>query len=302
MVKYFCIIGALLSLLSSASQAADGPRVVASIKPIHSLVAQVMHGIGKPTLLMKGGASPHHYALKPSEARALNTADAVFWIGSEFESFLRKPVTGLKPRTRAVAFSRAESVRLIKGKDDHSQGRHENDRAEFDMHLWLDPKNAEAMIAIIAKTLGEIDSANRDKYAANADIAAKRLAEVSTEIETALEPVRKTPFIVFHDAYRYFEQRFRIHATAAISVNPERQPGAKRLYEVRRRIKSSAAKCVFSEPQFAPKLVATVIEGTGARTGILDPLGAGIPAGPNAYADILKGIAAGFSDCLAGNT
>jgi zinc transport system substrate-binding protein len=158
------------------------------------------------------------------------------------------------------------------------------------------------MLTVIAKTLGEIDPTNSKIYKSNAVNTTKRLTEVTTEIEEALKPLRKAAFIVFHDAYRYFEERFHIHATAAITVNPERQPGAKRLYEIRRRIKSNAVKCVFSEPQFSPKLFATVIEGTGAQTGILDPLGAGIPAGRNPYADILKGITVGFSECLGGNS
>jgi zinc transport system substrate-binding protein len=304
MVKYFSITGAIFCLLCSVSQAVDSPRVVASIKPIHSLVVQVMDGIGEPVLLMKGATSPHNYALKPSEARALNIADAIFWIGGEFESFLRKPVAGLKQKTHTVAFSRAKSVRLIKGQDDHGHAAsgHNDDHAAIDMHLWLDPENAKAMLAVIAKTLGEIDPTNSVRYTANAINATKQITKVTTEIEEALEPIKKTPFIVFHDAYQYFEKRFRIYATDAISVNPERQPGAKRLYEIRRRIKSSAAECVFSEPQFAPKLIETVIEGTSARTGILDPLGASIPAGPDAYANILKGIAAGFLECLGGGS
>lgn len=315
-------ISTCVLLCSISTVKADTLRVVASINPIHSLVAQVMEGIGTPQLLIKAAGSPHSYALKPSDARTLSEANVVIWIGEEFESVLRKPIANLAASTHVVTVSSLKKIRLLKGRSEHAHehsqhdkhghdkhagdkhedededDKHHGEHGEFDMHLWLDPENAKTTLDAVANTLSSADPKNRERFMANAEKAKSRIDTLSAKIHTLIEPVENTPFVVFHDAYRYFEERFHIRATAAITINPERRPGAKRLVEIRKSIKSQKAKCVFAEPQFAPKLVEAVIDGTGAKMGTLDPLGANVPVGPGAYDAVLLRLANSLSECL----
>ncbi len=311
---------AAVFLVSGAANASS--RVVASILPVHSLVAGVMQGIGTPQLLVAGAASPHDYALSPSSARALQSAEAVFWIGAGMESFLVKPLAALSQDAAVVAFG--DNVPLLAGREGgsweahdeaghngdghndtgHSEvegehhGHEENDDQHSDMHVWLDPANAQTMVRVIVATLQKTDPANAVAYAANGETLLQRLDMLDATLRNTLVPVRKTPYVVFHDAYQYFERRYGLNAVGSLTISPDRSPGVKRLYAVRDKIQSTGARCVFAEPQFAPALVATVLEGTPARAGTLDPIGAEIPPGPDAYFTLLENLAAGLRDCL----
>ena len=288
--------------------------VVASIKPLHSLVAGLMRGAGEPVLLVKGGSSPHTYSLRPSEARALARAEVVFWVGEGLESFLSKPLTALPTQAQVVALSEAEGVHLLPtreggiwaGREDeehergveHAEKAHEHGR--FDMHLWLDPHNAAAMVDASVAALGAADPANAAIYRDNGDALRRRLQELDASLRARLAAVRDRPFVVFHDAYHYLEDRYELNAVGAIAVDPGRRPGARRLAEIHHRLEELNAACVFAEPQFEPALVDTVIEGTGAKKSVLDPLGATLEAGPDQYFQLMKELADSLVDCLGG--
>ena len=278
--------------------ATSPPKVVVSIKPIHSLVAGVMRGVGEPLLLVKGGGSPHGYVLRPSEAKALAKADLVVWIGHELESFLEKPLTTLGRNARQLAL--AEQLKehlLIKRqgnrweKSIHTQDSHDNGEQITDSHLWLDPLLAQQIVQLTNKALAEIDPAHREHYQANTTALVEKLDQLNQKIKDQLSPVKKTPYIVFHAAYQYFESAFNLNAVGSITIDPNRKPGAKRIKDIRQKIMLLNARCVFSEPQFESRLVATVIEGTGAKTGTLDPLGASVPAGEEAYFQLMINLA-----------
>jgi zinc transport system substrate-binding protein len=304
------LLGAALGIAAAApALAAEAPVVVASIKPIHSLVAQVMKGVGEPALLVTGAASPHTYAMKPSDAKALRAAKLVFWIGPDLESFLDKPLKAAK--APAVALIEAPDLALLDTReggaweahdhghdhgDGHADGGHEE--REPNTHLWLDPRNAKAMTAAIAGALSKADPANAPAYAANAAAAARDLDALDAELAAALAPVRAKPFVVFHDAYQYLEARYDLSAVGSITVSPDRTPSAKRLSAVRAKLKGLGAACVFSEPPFEPALVNTVIEGTGAKKGALDPEGALLEPGPDLYARLMRNNAKALADCL----
>lgn len=301
----------VLGLWASAGAAAGAPRVVVSIKPVHSLVAAVMDGVAKPALLLAGAGSPHAYALRPSEAQALQGADVVFWIGEELEVFLVRPFQTLAGDARLVALHEADGVRLLGGREgggwqahahdqpDHpDEHEHENQHEGADMHVWLDPRNAQAMARTIARTLSQIDPRNEERYNANASLLHQRLTQLDIGLRERLTPVQDDPYIVFHDAYQYFESRYGLNAVGSLAIMPESRPSARRLYEIRARIVETGAQCVFSEPQFESALVETVIAGTGARTGVLDPLGATRPAGPRAYFDLMNQLADALRGCL----
>jgi zinc transport system substrate-binding protein len=300
-------------LLAAGGAAADEFRVVATIKPIHSLVAQVMGEVGEPQLLVGGAASPHTYSLKPSDARALNRADVVFRVSEEIEPFTRKIVASLPKSVRVATLADAPGLKILDKRQGGTFEAHEHDHGDKhdkhghkdhdhgpvrDGHVWLDPQNATAMVGEIARVLSEATPEHASVFKANAETAIAGIDALSKDVETELAPLKGKSFVVFHDAYQYFESRFGLTAAGAITVSPEVQPSAKRLGEIRRKIKALNVACVFAEPQFKSRLVATVLEGTGAKAGTLDPEGAAIEPGRDAYATLLRNLVQGLKACL----
>jgi zinc transport system substrate-binding protein len=290
-------------------------KVVASVKPIHSLVTGVMKGVAEPSLLVKGAASPHSFNLRPSDARALNQADLVFWVGEDLETFLTKPIKSLAGKAQPVALMEESGLTLLPtreggawekhddhGHDDHAHEDHaheaEHEHGTHDAHVWLDVDNARKMVATIAGKLSERDSANAARYQANAASLTERLTALDAELKTTLAPVKDRPFVVFHDAYHYLEDRYGLNAVGAITVSPDQRPSAQRLSQLRSKISSLDAACVFAEPQFEPTLVTTVVEKTPAKRGTLDPLGAALDDGSELYFTLMRGMAASLVSCL----
>jgi len=296
--------------------AAEAPSVVASIPPIHSLVAAVMAGAGTPVLLIPGAVSEHTYTLKPSDARQLDRAAVVFWVGPPVEGYLTKPLAALAGRARVVELLDAEGVERLPARgggvwdehahDDHDHGKagseHDDhaDDAATDGHVWLSPANARAIGRAVAATLSAADPANGARYATNLAALETRLAALDDELKATMAPVRGMPFIVFHDAYQYLEAAYGLASAGSVTVSAERKPGAKRLAELRAKLREAGARCVFAEPQFPSALVRTVAEGTGARTGSLDQLGAGLAPGPDLYFTMMRKLAGDLAFCLRG--
>jgi len=298
---------AVTLLFTALGTAIAAPRVVVTVKPLHSLVAGVMAGVGEPELIIRGAGSPHTYSLKPSEARLLEGAQVVFWVGASLETFMEQPLAALGGKARIVAATRMPGIALLPGRSggvwNGDGGRsgddgHAHDTATDDGHLWLDPANARVIARQAAEVLGRVDPENRARYAANADAVVTRIDALDAGLEGALAPVREIPFVVFHDAYQYFEKRYGLRSAGAITVSAERAPGARRVREIRERITGLGARCVFSEPQFQSAILGTLLEGTNVRTGTLDPLGAGLPAGPDAYFTLMRSLGAALAECL----
>ena len=266
-------------------------NVVATIKPIHSLVAGVMQGVGEPDLLLETG-SPHNYALKPSNARALQSADLIVWIGPQIETFLRGPMNSLANKATILTLSNTPELTMHKVRSNIH--KHEN----IDPHIWLDPLNAKAFVSTITKALAKLDSKNAAKYILNAAKISARLSKLNDKIKRQLRPVKNKPFLTFHDAYQYFEKRYQLNMRGSLALSPARQPGVRHLRELKKRIIKLGIGCVFAEPQFRPKLIDIVIEGTSAQSAILDPLGANIEKGPELYFSLLKENARAVLLCL----
>ncbi len=304
-MRHSALLAALLLFLAPAAQAA--PQVVVSIYPIHSLVAGVMAGVGEPLLLVRGAASPHDYALKPSDAKALANADVVFWVGPQLETFLVKPLATVKKGASVVALAQAPGIALKENREggtweahDHGHGKEaKHDDDETDMHVWLDPVNAQAMTAMIAETLAAKDPANAAVYRANGAKVTARLVALNTALAAKLKPVAGVPYVVFHDAYQYFDTRYGLNAIGSVTVSPERPPSAARLRAVRAKIVALKARCVFGEPQVKPSVVAAVMEGLDVNTAILDPLEQGPNPGPDAYFTGMERLADAHVACLS---
>lgn len=341
MRRLLCSVICALGLLAFANGSMAAPKVVTSILPVHSLVAGVMKGVGEPTLLVRGSASPHNYALRPSEARALERADVIFWIGEDLETFLTKPLASLGKKARIVTLSTAAGVNLLEvreggawethehgeghddahGKenkrdhddhdkhDDHgdrdghakSKGHdgHDHGRGETDLHLWLDPGNAEAIVLQAVAVLSEADRANVDTYRANGVAVLRRLELLEQKIRRDVRPVRNRPFIVFHDAYQYYEKHFGLNGRGSATINPERSPGAKRIGELRATLKTLNVACIFAEPQFRPTVIETISQGTDAKISMLDPIGASLKPGPDAYFQLMENLTFSLRACLS---
>jgi len=293
---------------SEEAGAAEGPRVVASVLPLHSLVAGVMAGVGEPVLLIDGAASPHAYALRPSAARALAKADAVFWIGPELETFLPKPLKSLAGGARVVTVLDDPSIAVLPVRAGGAWEEVEEEAAKKqdagpgtrDPHVWLDPRNARRIVAIASATLSEIDPAHAAAYRDNATRLVGELANLETELAGELTPARGVPFIVFHDAYHYFEARFGLTTVGAFALSPGTAPGARRVTELRARLVETGVACVFVEPQFEPAVAEAAVAGTSARIAVLDPLGANLPAGEAAYGLLMRNLTDNLLACLSG--
>ena len=330
-VRALLLSTALLAAGTVAARA-EVPNVVVSIKPIHSLVAAIMQGVGEPDLIVEGAASPHTYSLKPSNAAAVQDADVVFWVGHGLEAFLEKPLEALSSKATVIELEDAPGLEKLhfreggpfEAHDDegeeghkHAEEGHEHgkeaeeahahgeeagheghEHGEFDMHLWLSPDNARAIAAEAAKVLSEKDPANAEAYKANLAALTEKLAALDKEVAETIAPVKEKPFIVFHDAYQYFEHHYGVHTAGSITVSPETLPGAERLTQIRDKVKTLGATCVFAEPQFEPKLVNVVIEGTPAKSGTLDPEAATLEPGPDLYFTLMRSIATSLRDCL----
>ena len=359
------------TMLSSATISAQADvYVVTSIKPIHSLVSAVMQGVGEPSLLIDGAGSPHNYSLKPSQAKELQKANLIFWIGHDLEAFLESSIENIAPQAVSVPLMKSHGIKTLPfregasfdahdhdhdkheehdhdkheehdhdkheehdhdkheehdhdkheehdhdkhdehdhgkhdehddGKhDEHDHGKHdEHDHGEFDPHVWLDPNNAKILVAEIEEQLTKVYPKHADAFANNANTITKEIDALIDEINIELTDVKSKGYIVFHDAYQYFERRFDMSAVGSVTVSPEVMPGANRIRKLQQKVKRLEAICVFSEPQFEPKLVSTITENTRAGSGVLDPLGAAIEKGPQLYFKLIRNMALSLKECL----
>ncbi len=282
-MKHLLLIGIFLSLIACVEKTQQA-QVVVTIKPIHALVSGVMDGVGTPLLLLKGGESPHHYTLRPSQVRQLHAASLIVWVGPTVETFLEKTLLTLnQPLLRLIDLP---DLSLLKSGETH---HHDH---EIDPHIWLDPINAIKIVQAIAQDLSQTDVNNAARYKANATRLIKRLEQLDQSLKEQLAPIKNIPYIVFHDAYQYFEHRYGLNAVGVISLTPETRPSVKHVYELRERLKRQNVRCVFTEPQFDSSLVDSLIENTTARRGILDPLGA------DNYFTLLNNLAKSLNQCL----
>lgn len=306
-------------VVAIGASSAEVPRVVASIRPIHSLVAGVMDGVGKPNLIVRGYGSPHTYQMRPSDAATLQMADIVFWVGEPLETFLRKPISVLPSSATVVELMKVSDLRLLRNrhggrweagqgdevneKDNKHQGNGKDTRDvhnhSFDAHVWLDVSNAKKMVEAIAQQLSAVDEINAAQYKANGAALTKRLEILEAELAEQLEPVKNVPYAAFHDAYHYLEKRYGLNAVGSITASPDRMPSVQRLAELRSKLNELDARCMFTEPQFESALVKTVIEGTDVEPVVLDPLGASFEPGPDAYFQMMEANATAMLRCLS---
>lgn len=300
----------LTSGLVPPSSAMEG--IVVTIKPIHSLVSSITKGVSKPYLIIRGASSPHTYSLRPSDAKKIRRAKLVFRIDNNLENFLIKSLKTLGREARIVTLSETKGLTELKyreledfksghkGHDDHKGHKgHEGHHHEgTDLHMWLDPKNAIRFVHKIEAELKQADPKNAETYRVNAGELRERLTKLTKTIDSQLKSLKRRPFIVFHDAYQYFENRFGLKAAGTITLNHEVPPSVKQISTIKKRLKTLGAACIFQEPQFNQRISKAVARGTGTKILSIDPLGAAIEPSPGMYKKLLEGITASFKNCL----
>ena len=324
----------LATTLIGGGAHADTPQVAVDIAPVHSLVARVMEGVAVPDLIIQPGASPHEYSLRPSEAAALQASDLVFWVGPGLTPWLADTIETLAQEASVTALSKLDGTVKLEfresavfevhdhddhsGHDDHADhdadddhdehddhadhdgtvGHDEHDHGAYDPHTWLSPKNAMTWLNAIAGQLSSVDPDNAGVYFANAAAGRAEIEVLMGDVTAILDPLRNGRFIVFHDAYQYFEQDFNFPASGALSISDASDPSPARIAEIRDRIAEQGIDCVLAEPQFNPGLIATVLDGTDAQTGILDPIGSDLEPGSALYPDMIRNLAKALASCI----
>ena len=303
---------AICGLWLSGIVSADVPQVTTDIPVTHSLVTRVMAGIGTPDLIVNRGASPHDYSLRPSNAASLEAADLVFWISSELTPWLEGALKTLAADAKVIELMDTKASTVLPFRDGatfethshrhkHDEDGHDEDEhatVNIDPHGWLDPDNGKTWLDVIATELSKIDPENTDIYFDNVSQGKTDIDAVISEIDATLATFRGTNFIVYHDAYQYFERRFDVLAAGSISMGDVSDPSPARIAEIRQTVEELDMTCVFSEPQFNPELIATVVDGTKARARVIDPLGTRLTLGADFYLNLLRNIAQTMASCL----
>jgi zinc transport system substrate-binding protein len=329
-IKKLAFILPILSLLTIFSTAKADIKVVASIKPIHSLASYLMDGVGKPDLIVDGYASPHGFSMKPSHAKMLQNADLIFWVGEDMESFLEKPLNSIAKKAEKIELMEIKGLTKLEfrernifeehddhGHDDHKEHAHKENKhddhkehghkedkhddhqghahGEHDPHIWLDPMNAKIILNEMVEHLIENDAKNASKYKSNLKKALEDIDKLNKDVKKELS--KSTASIVFHDAYQYFEKRYDVNILGAFTVNTDVMPGAEQLAQIREIIEHDKVTCVFSEPQFNPDIIKAVAKDMNIKTGVVDPLGATLDPGKDLYFKLIRNMSASFKGC-----
>ena len=317
------LFSTFFTLLLSFSHAKADLQVVTSIKPIHSLASLLMDGIGAPKLIVDGSNSPHNFTLKPSHAKMLQNADLVFWVGENIETFLEKPLSTVAKKAKKIELMEISQIKKLKFReknifeghhddhghkkhddhghkkhDDHGHKKHDDHghaHGEHDPHIWLDPLNAKVILTVMAKNMKIMDKKNSAKYDANLKKAHAKIDGLVSDINKVIN--KNAKYVVFHDAYQYFEKRFGLKTLGALTVNTDVLPGAEQLKDIRKVIKKENAKCIFSEPQFNPKIIKAIAKDTNIKTGVLDPLGANLKNNKDLYFKLLNNLSNSLRKC-----
>lgn len=306
MSRLFALFVAFALTLVVLAPAQAEVRVLTSIQPLQLIAAAVQDGVGKPEVLLPPGASPHHYALRPSDVRRVAEVDLLYWIGPDMEGFLPRVVNGRNKPTIAVQGLPGMSLRHF-GEDSHSHEEHADDPDEhdhdhrpgsLDAHLWLSTVNARVIAARMAADLSAADPANAARYQSNLKGFEQRLDGLDQSLKQRLAGVAGKPFFVFHEAFDYFESAYGLQHAGVFSVAQEVQPGAQHVAAMRKRLQEAGKTCVFSEPPLRPRLAETLTAGLPVKLAELDALGGTLAVDANGYETLLTNLGNGLAGCL----
>ena len=319
--KWMKLIISVALLLSSAQVMSQEAKlsVMTSIKPLQLITQEITLGVTDTQVLLSSNASPHDYALRPSDMRKIKDADLFIWVGPGLESFLESALEG---NTHTLQLDQSpDIIKLTYGEEgdhehkshdehanhadhdhaahnDHSHDDGHHHHGNYNPHLWLGPDQAQQMAKVISDKLITIDPKHQAEYEKNYQAFVSHLSATILEIKQELAPVKSHGYYVFHDAYSYYENYFGLNNLGHFTVSPDRRPGAKTLITIRAALQSDKAYCVFSEPQFTPAVIESVTRGTNVKHGSLDPLATDYPIEQGSYFTFLQDLGHSFSTCL----
>jgi zinc transport system substrate-binding protein len=305
-LRLLLVVLSVLSVSLVPCQAADNKpvNIVTTIKPVQALVQAIAGDQLTSVQLIPNGASPHFYALKPSDRKLLARADVLFRIDETLESFLNAALEG-QSTLQVINLTGVEGVQLhaFEKHEDEKDGHHDDHQHhhhgnEYDVHIWLDADNGIAMVQKIVAVLQSLDQANADVYAENANALIAAIQEADQAIKQKLEVIKQVPYLVHHDAWGYFEKRYQLNRVDAVNNISGQQPGAASVQRLLALIKEKNIKCLFIEPSFEASMVKLLKEETGIKTGMLDPLGVDIPMNGQTYPALLQAASDDLFACL----
>ena len=295
-----------ISAFSYAAEQAESThlRVIASIKPVHSMVAAIMHGVGRPDLLLTSNQSPHHYSLKPSERRLLAHADLIFWIGPNLESFLPRLFSSLDKEITLISLIDTSGLTLHALRqpghhaDDATHDTQEgNQLNRIDAHIWLNTHNIELMLDEITRQLVNADPDNAQQYKNNNNALHNKVEDLRTEL-TSLLKEKQRPFLTYHDGYQYFETEFNLKNAGFVSIDPELRPSAHHIQTLKETMHEHSIQCIFYDAPFEPPIIGSLLHDDNAKAVELDPTGLRLPAGKETLFQIMLSLGKKFHDCL----
>ncbi|MCK4705535.1 MAG: zinc ABC transporter substrate-binding protein [Gammaproteobacteria bacterium] len=306
MTKHLCFLSLFLLVVSSTIATAKPLRIVASIKPVHSLVAGITQGVSKPELLMSSNQSPHHYSLRPSERKMLANADLVFWIGPSIESFMPRILGSLNNKQKSISLIETQGLKLLPirqmdhGHDEHDHDEHghnkiENQHSKMDAHFWLNTYNADILVDAISQKIIHLDPEHKQQYQANSQRLHNQITQLRNNLQESLSTVKK-PFLSYHDGYQYFETEFGLK-NAGFITNSELQPGARHIVELKKIIKEQNIKCIFYDAPTKPAMLKSLLANSKAKAFMLDPVGILITPGEKAWFETLNLMSNQFINC-----
>lgn len=295
-------IALVLAFFAQVARAENTLNVVVSIRPLHSIAANVMAGHGQPVLLLDGLQSPHSQSLRPSQLSIVNAADTVFWISPNLETSLARSIdaaSDLETNPPVVDWSGLILFPMRSRANTTGQGTQFSSLTINDAHLWLDPQNAKLIAFAMAKRLGMLDPNNSKSYLDNAENFSQKIDALKTDIEQKLDGLEAKKFISFHDGFQYFDRRFKLSYHASLVLMPNHPPSARHLRALQTEIDQFSIRCIFTEPQFSDKLVSALDLEKNMRIVALDLLGNSLAPGSSLYIEMMRSIAADFNTCLS---
>ncbi|MBI6602325.1 MULTISPECIES: zinc ABC transporter substrate-binding protein [Pseudomonas] len=300
--RLFPVFVVFVTSLFIAGTAQADVKVLTSIKPLQLIAAAVQDGVAVPEVLLPPGASPHNFALRPSDVRRVQSVDLLYWIGPDMETFLPRVLKNRTATTVAVQDLPGMQLRRF-AEDSHShadEDEHDHDHrpGSVDAHLWLSTVNARVIAARMASDLASADPANAARYQSNAKAFAARLDALDARLKTRLAGIGDKPYFVFHEAFDYFEAAYGLKHAGVFSVAAEVQPGAQHVAAMRTRLQEVGKTCVFSEPPLRPRLAETLVAGLPVKLAELDALGGYTPATAQGYEQVLEKLGNDLAGCL----
>ncbi|MFJ7110014.1 zinc ABC transporter substrate-binding protein [Pseudomonas sp. NPDC098740] len=303
MSRLFSIFVAFVASFLLMGSAHAEVKVLTSIKPLQLIAAAVQDGVAIPEVLLPPGASPHNYALRPSDVRKVQSVDLVYWIGPSMEGFLPRVLHGRTLPSVAVQDLPGLKLRHF-AEDSHSHAEeadehdHDHRPGSLDAHLWLSPVNARVIATKMVADLSAADPANAARYQSNLKAFDERLDAMDLRLKARLAGIAGKPYFVFHEAFDYFEDAYGLKHAGVFSVAAEVQPGAQHVAAMRTRLQEVGKTCVFSEPPLRPRLAETLVAGLPVKLAELDALGGYTPATAQGYEQVLEKLGNDLAGCL----